>query len=156
MLLGYGYAGFCCGRGVLGDEFLDPDAAEVPASLAGEQRVLWAAAAFTGPCPQDSNGLFGERCATVLSALAGAADVGADAELDVAVSQPGQLGHSKSSLHGEVDQGTVSPAGPGPGIGGVDQSGDLLGVEVTDLGMVGAFGGDGQHLGDHGGVLGMA
>ena len=59
------------------------------------------------------------RC---FAALAGAADVGAGAELDVAAGEPGELGEPQAGLDGEREQGAVAPSGPGPGSGAASKA----------------------------------
>ena len=61
--------------------------------------------------------------------------MGAGAELDVAVAQAGQLGDPQAGLDGQVQQGVVSPPGPGVPVGSGEQSVRLGAVQVADLGL---------------------
>ena len=82
-------------RGVLGvdgDAAFDGVVAEAPPGAGGEQWLAGMVAAFPEPGAHDSGGGWGERHASLLASLAGAADVGGCAELDVAAGEPGQLG----------------------------------------------------------------
>ncbi len=70
---------------------LDRVAAEGAAGAGGQQRVVGVAGAFGDPGAQDRDGLFGQRGDALLAALAKAADVGADAELEVVAAKAGEL-----------------------------------------------------------------
>jgi hypothetical protein len=89
-------------------------------------------------------------------ALARAAHMGAGAELDVLVAQPGELGDPKAGLDSDGQQGVVASAGPGLAVGAFDQSLDFGAGQVGDLPTFSAFGGDVQHRGDEAGVFGVA
>jgi hypothetical protein len=81
--------------------------------------------------------------------------VSAGAEFDVADVQACQFRDSQSGLHGDVEQGSVSPCGPGVSIRSGQQSVDLGRVEEADLLVVAAFARDGEHPSDQRGMFGM-
>ena len=92
----------------------------------------------------------------VLASLAVGQDVGAGAEVDVAVAQPGQLADPQSGGDGDLDQGVVASSGDGRSVGGIQECGDLGCGQVGDVGAALApLGRDGQHPGDRPGVFGV-
>src|SRR5216684_9355709 len=150
-----GRAGCRGGDGVLGDEAPDGAAADLPAAVGGEQRVVGSAAALLHPDPENCCGLLAQRGGAVFAALPGAVEVSPGAELDVAVAQAGQLGDPQAGVDGHVQQGVVAPAGPGGPVRG-GQQGVCLGLaEVAQLVALCSLGGDGQDPGDEPGVFGV-
>jgi len=140
---------------VFGDQTSDRAAAEPVPSVGGEQGLVGQAAALLHPYAQNRDGVLGEGSAPLLAAFSLASDVGAGAQFDVAVPESGELGDSQAGLHGDVEQGVVSPSGPGAAVGGVQQDLDLGVVEVGDVLSGAAFGWDVEHAGDERCVLGM-
>jgi hypothetical protein len=81
--------------------------------------------------------------------------VGADAKVDLAAGQRGQLRQAQAGVHRQGQQGVVASSGPGGLVGGVQQRVGLGLGEVGDEGLVVAFGRDRQHPLDDGGILGV-
>jgi hypothetical protein len=91
----------------------------------------------------------------LFSSLSQAADVRACSQVDVADSEAGELGGAQPGLAGEHQQGLVAAAGPRIQVGGGQHCRDLVLGEVSDQGLVVAFGRDRQDPCDVGGVLGV-
>ena len=102
--------------GVFGDEALHGSAADPAAAARGEQRIGGGAFAFFHPDAEYGRGLFAKRGASPLPSLAGAVEVCAGAEHDVAVAQPGQLRDAQAGVDGDVEEGVVAPPGPGAAV----------------------------------------
>ena len=82
-------------------------------------------------------------------------DVRAGAQFDVGDPQGGELGRAQSGLRGEEDHRVVTPAGPGPAVGGGEERVELAGGEPGHERAVVAFERDREDALDRGGVLGM-
>ena len=115
------------GAGVLVDQPFDGVAAEPPAAVRGEQRVLGLAVALFEPDGERLDGLGGERHGALLAVLPDAVEVGdVGAEADVLAAQTGQLGDAQPGLDRGQQQRVVAPAGPGCAVGRGEQRVDLL------------------------------
>jgi hypothetical protein len=81
----------------------DGVSAQPPAGAGWEQRVLGSSAAFARPFAQHRLDGAGEGDGSLSAAFALTADVGSDAQADVAAVEPGDLGDSQPGLGGEED-----------------------------------------------------
>ena len=115
----------------------------------------WADRRARRASPQHGDGEPGERRGSFLAALADAADVGAAFEDDVAAGQADELGDPQPGLDGEDEHGVVAPAGPGAAVGCGEERVDLGVGEPGDGSALVAFGRDGEHALDGGGVFGV-
>jgi hypothetical protein len=86
---------------VCSEAVFDRVAAELAAGTCREQRLVGVAGALGQPGAQDRDGLLGERRDALSAALAQAADVRADAEVNVAAGEADQLGRAQAGLGGE-------------------------------------------------------
>ena len=126
---------------VFGEPTLERVAAESSALPGREERLGCAAAAFAGPGAEGGDGGSGERGDALFSALAVAADVGAEAEVEVAAVEPGQLRGAQAGLDCEQQQRVVTAASPGGAVGAGEQRLDLWLGQEADQGAVEPLGG---------------
>jgi hypothetical protein len=75
--------------------------------------------------------------------------------MDVRAGEPRELGQPEPGLKRHDEQGVVPPPGPGGLVGSGKERLGLASVEEGHGPRVGALLGDGKHLGDERGVLGM-
>jgi hypothetical protein len=76
--------------------------------------------------------------------------------VEIADGEAGELGDAQPGLGGEQDQRVVAASGPGGPVRGGEQRREFGLGEPGDQCLVVALGRDGQHPGDHLGVLGVA
>ena len=100
------------GRCVSADAKRDGIAAEPPPGAGGEQRIGGEPVPLGQPGPQQGLGRAGEGNRALLAALTFAADIGSDANSDVAAVQACEFGDSQAGLDGQQHQGTVATSFP--------------------------------------------
>lgn len=105
------------GCDVEGDASLNGVGAEPAPGAGREQRISSEPGAFACPGAQHGDGVGGKGHDSLLAALAGAGQVRARAEGDIAAVEAGELGEPQSGLNREAQQGAVTSSfrpGPGP------------------------------------------
>jgi hypothetical protein len=105
--------------------------------------------------PSARRRLAGTRRDSLLSPLAGATNVRADTEYDVAAGEAREFVDPQAGLGGDEEQRVVAPAGPPGAVQCGQQRIELVCGEEGNQGSVERFG-DGEHTLDKPGVVGMA
>jgi hypothetical protein len=141
---------------VEGDASLDCVVTEATPGPGREQGTVAETAPFLEPDTQNGDGASSQRDAALFGALPKATDMCPVAEFDVTAVGPGQFGEPEPCMQGERHQGVITSTLPPAAIRSGEQGDDLLRLEERHVALVEALLGNGQHLLDQLGVLGVA